>query len=306
MDRLTEMEAFVAVVDQAGFTEAAKKLSLSKSAVSKHVSALEARLGARLLNRTTRRVSQTEIGLAYYDRATAVLTTAQEADEMVSAMQDAPRGALRISVPVSFGISQIAGRGGAFLKAYPEISLNMVLEDRFVELVSEGFDLAIRIGRLEDSSLRARKLAEARGLLVAAPSYLAERGTPERIEDLSDHCLLHYSNMSTGNIWRLRGPSGEERHVRVGGKLTANNGESLSKAAEAGIGIALVPTFILGKALHEGRLVEVLPNALHEPLGIYAVYPEGRFVQPKLRVFIDFLADAFKGIAPDDWAELGS
>ncbi|MEM9428188.1 MAG: LysR family transcriptional regulator [Pseudomonadota bacterium] len=302
MDRLGEMEAFVSVVDQGGFTDAAKKLGVSKSAVSKHVSSLEARLGARLLNRTTRRVSPTEIGLAYYDRAAAVLSGACEADEMVTAMQEAPRGALRVSAPVSFGIGQVSGLVGQFLCRYPDISLNLVFEDRYVELVAEGFDLAIRIGRLEDSSLRARKLAESRVLIVAAPSYLARQGQPERLEDLAHHRLLHYSNLSTGNFWRLKTRTGDERHVRVGGRLTANNGESLKKAAESGLGIAQLPSFVLGDAIRAGTLVEVLPDAVADNLGIYAVYPPGRFVQPKLRAFIDFLADAYKGIGPDEWS----
>ncbi|MEO0911762.1 MAG: LysR family transcriptional regulator [Pseudomonadota bacterium] len=301
MDRLSEMEAFVSVVDQGGFTDAARKMGVSKSAVSKHVSALEARLGARLLNRTTRRVSPTEIGLAYYDRATGVLSGAAEADEMVNAMQDAPRGALRVSAPVSFGISQISPRVGAFLCEYPDISLNLVLDDRFVELVAEGFDMAIRIGHLEDSTLRARKLAESRVIMAASPDYLAKHGTPEKLDDLSDHLLLHYSNLSTGNFWRLQTKSGEERHIRVGGRLTANNGESLLKAAQSGLGIGMLPSFILGDTLEKGSLVEITPDLQKITLGIYAVYPPGRFVQPKLRAFIDFLAQSFKGIGPDDW-----
>lgn len=301
MDRLSEMEAFVSVVDQGGFTDAARKLGMSKSAVSKHVSALEGRLGARLLNRTTRRVNPTEIGLAYYDRARQVLHGAAEADEMVNAMQTAPRGALRVSAPVSFGISQLSGVVGDFLNAYPDVSVNMVFDDRFVELVAEGFDVAIRIGQLEDSSLRARKLAESNIFLVASEAYLNANGRPKTIEDLSNHVLLHYSNLSTGNFWRLRTKSGEERHVRVGGRLTANNGESLRRAAESGLGIALVPAFILGTALEEGQLERVLPELELDMLGVYAVYPPGRFTQPKLRAFIDFLAERLKGRGPERW-----
>ena len=303
MDRLSEMEAFISVVDQGGFTDAAKKLGMSKSAVSKHVSALEARLGARLLNRTTRRVNPTEIGLAYYDRASVVLSGASEADEMVSSMQTAPRGALRISVPVSFGSSQGSGIVGEFLEQYPDVAVNMVLDDRFVELVAEGFDVAIRIGKLEDSSLKARKLTETRIAMVASPDYIARNGAPRSLEALSDHVLLHYSNLSTGNFWRLRSRTGEERHVRVGGRLTANNGESLVRAAESGLGIALVPTFILGTGLQEGRLVELDPQAELDTLGIYAVYPPGRFTQPKLRAFIDFLAERLKNRGPDAWLD---
>jgi DNA-binding transcriptional LysR family regulator len=301
VDRLTEMEAFVQVVDHGGFTDAARKMGLSKSAVSKHVSALEARLAVRLLNRTTRRVSPTEVGLAYYDRARSVLAEASDADSMVTAMQAVPKGSLRVSAPVSFGVKQVSAAVARFLCDYPEVDINMVLDDRFVELVAEGYDVAIRIGALADSSLKARKLAETRGLIVAAPGYLAEMGTPRGIDDLNEHRLLHYSQLSTGNFWRLRGPSGEERQIRVGGRLTVNNGESLMKAAEAGLGIAQIPSFMLGDALPAGRLVEVLADRPPEILGIYAIYPQGRFPQPKLRAFVDFLVDYFKGMGPDHW-----
>lgn len=301
MDRLAEMEAFVHVVEQGGFTDAARKLGVSKSAISKHVAALESRLAVRLLNRTTRRVSPTEIGLAYYDRAKTVLKDAAEADDMVTAMQAEPRGALRVSVPVSFGITHLAGAVLAFLKAYPEVEVHLVLDDRFVEIVAEGFDLAIRIGTLADSSLLARKLAETRMMLVASPRYVAARGTPRTVDDLTEHQLLHYSNLSTGNVWRLRTIKGQERQIRVGGRLTANNGETLRRAAEAGLGIAMQPSFILGNAVSEGRLVEILPDHPLETVGIHAVYPPGRFTQPKLRVFIDFLAEHFRGMGPDNW-----
>jgi DNA-binding transcriptional LysR family regulator len=301
MDRLAEMEAFVCVIDQGGFTDAARKLGVSKSAVSKHIASLESRLAVRLLNRTTRRVSATEIGLAYYDRAKTVLKDAAEADSMVTAMQSEPRGALRVSVPVSFGITQLSGAVSAFLETYPEVEINLVLDDRFVELVAEGYDLAIRIGALADSSLRVRKLAESRMLLVASPRYIKQRGAPASLEDLSEHTLLHYSNLSTGNVWRLRTLKGQERQVRVGGRLTANNGEALRLAAEAGLGIALLPAFIIGDAIRAGRLVELVPDQPLEQLGIHAIYPAGRFTQPKLRAFIDFVADYFKGMGPDNW-----
>jgi DNA-binding transcriptional LysR family regulator len=298
MDRLAEMEAFVSVVDHGGFTEAARRLGLSKSAVSKSVSALESRLAVRLLNRTTRRVSATELGLAYYDRARVVLRDALDADSMVTAMQATPQGALRISVPVSFGVGRLSAAVAEFLCAFPNVEVEMVLDDRFVELVAEGFDMAVRIGVLADSALRARKLAEARGLLVASPGYFAREGRPRSVDDLARHHLLHYSNQSSGNFWRLRTASGEERQVRVGGRLTANNADALIRAAEAGIGIALVPSFALGDALEHGRLEQVLPGAVSDPLGIYAVYPPGPFPQPKLRALIDYLAEYFRAAEP--------
>lgn len=301
MDRLSEMQSFVAVVEQGGFTDAARTIGVSKSVVSKNVSALEARLGARLLNRTTRRVNPTEIGLAYYDRATAVLNKAQEADEMVTAMQTDPRGTLRVSVPVNFGLSHIAPAVGDFLNQYPELQVNMVLDDRFVELVADGFDLAIRIGRMEDSSLKARKLGEARPLLVASPDYLKKHGAPRNLDELSQHDLLHYTNLSTGNFWRLKSKNGEARDIRVGGRFTANNGEALRRAAEAGLGIAMLPSFVLEDRVKRGKLVEILPETCMGTLGIFAVYPPGRYIQPKVRSFIDFLVDRFRQVGPDDW-----
>ncbi|TVQ53525.1 MAG: LysR family transcriptional regulator [Rhodobacteraceae bacterium] len=299
MDRLTEMEAFIRVVDLGGFTDAARKMGVSKSAVSKHVSALEARLGARLLNRTTRRVSPTEIGLAYYDRASRVVADAVEADAMASSMQSAPRGELRVSAPLSFGVRHMGPAIGAFLNEYPEVSARLSLDDRFVELVAEGFDLAIRIGALPDSSLKAKKLTETRMMLIAAPAYLQRMGRPESIEALAEHDLLHYSNLASGNVWRLRGPSGDERPVRAVGRLTVNNGDALLRATCDGLGVALSPAFICAGALREGQVVEVLPEAAPEPLGVWAVYPSGRFPQPKLRAFIDFLTERFKGAGPD-------
>lgn len=301
MDRLSEMEAFATVVDQGGFTDAARKLGISKSAVSKHVSALEARLGARLLNRTTRRVSPTEIGLAYYDRARRVLNDAGEADAMVSSMQSAPSGLLRVSAAADFGLAQVAPRIGAFLDAHPAITLSLVLEDRFVELISERYDMAIRIGEMEDSTLRARKLGETVRRMVAAPSYFQRHGRPLKVDDLGAHQLLHLSHQPSGGVWRVIAPSGERRHVRTSGRLTVNDGRALFAAAEAGLGIAQLPCFLHGPALRAGRLEEAIPSLPADVHGIYAVYPPGPHVPPKVRAFIDFLADAFAGSGPDAW-----
>ncbi|QIE54780.1 LysR family transcriptional regulator [Pikeienuella piscinae] len=298
MDRLTEMEAFTRVVELGGFTGAAKKLGLSKSAISKHVASLESRLGARLLNRTTRRVSPTEIGLVYFDKAQAVLAAAREADAMATAMQGAPTGELKISAPLSFGLRHIAPALANFLALYPNVSARLQLDDRRVELVAEGFDLAIRIGEMPDSSLKARRLAETEMNLVAAPAYLERKGEPTSVDELSDHELLHYTNLSSGNSWKLRSASGVERPVRIGGRLSVNNGDALACAALDGLGIALSPHFIVAEHLASGRLVEIMRRHRPEPVGIYAVYPSGRFLQPKLRVFIDHLAGTLKGKGP--------
>ena len=301
MDRLSEMEAFATVVDQGGFTDAAKKLGISKSAVSKHVSSLEMRLGARLLNRTTRRVSPTEIGLAYYDRARRVLNDAGEADALVTAMQSAPSGLLRVSVATDFGVNHLSPILGGFLHEYPDINVNMVLDNRYVELISEGFDLAVRIGDLEDSSLRARKLAETNKMMIASPAYLEEYGRPARIDDLNEHKLLHYSHQSGGNVWRVTAPSGEKRQVRSAGWLTVNDGQSLLNAALGGLGIAFLPAFLYADAVRDGSLVPALPDLAPEIQDIYAVHPPGRYTQPKVRAFIDYLVAAFRDRGPNDW-----
>ncbi len=293
MDRLSEMEAFVSVVEQGGFTNAASKLGISKSAISKHVSGLETRLGVRLLNRTTRRVSPTELGLSYYDRAIAILADARAADEMITAMQDTPKGALRISAPVDLGNNQLSRAVSAFLQKYPDVSVNMTLNDTFVEIIAEGFDVAIRIGQLVDSSLRARKLSETATKFVASQQYLDANGTPQTIDDLAKHHLLHYSNLSTGNTWNIIAPSGEERQIRAVGRLTVNNGGSLLRAAESGLGIARVPCFIIEDAIAKGRVIPILENLPEQRISIHAIYPAGKFIQPTLRAFIDFLVEYF-------------
>ncbi|WP_324752606.1 LysR family transcriptional regulator [Roseovarius sp. Pro17] len=301
MDRLTEMEAFATVVDQGGFTDAARKMGISKSAVSKHVSSLEARLGARLLNRTTRRVSPTEIGLAYYDRALRVLNDAGEADALVSSMQSDPSGLLRISVATDFGVNHLSPVLGKFLDEFSEITVNMVLDNRYVELISEGFDMAVRIGELEDSTLRARKLTDTTKRMIAAPGYIEKYGRPQKIDDLNEHKLLHYSSQAGGSVWKLTAPSGEKRQVRTAGGLSVNDGQSLLNAAISGLGIAYLPSFLYAGAMEKGLVEDVIPDLPVETQGIYAVYPPGRFTQPKVRAFIDFLVHAFADKGPTEW-----
>jgi DNA-binding transcriptional LysR family regulator len=275
--------------------------SNAKSAVSKHVSSLEARLGARLLNRTTRRVSPTEIGLAYYDRARRVLNDAGEADALVTSMQTAPSGLLRISVATDFGVNHLSPILGEFLQEFPDITVNMVLNNRYVELISEGFDLAVRIGELEDSTLRARKLTETTKRMVGSPAYFEKYGRPQKIDDLNEHKLLHYSNQSNGSVWKLTAPSGEKRQVRTAGWLSVNDGQSLLNAAVSGLGIAYLPSFLYADALAKGLVEEAIPDLPNEMQGIYAVYPPGRFTQPKVRAFIDFLVQSFASKGPDAW-----
>jgi DNA-binding transcriptional LysR family regulator len=294
MDRLTEMEAFAKVVDNGGFTDAAKKMGLSKSAVSKHVSSLEARLCARLLNRTTRRVSPTEIGLAYYDKAKQVLVDAIEADAMVSSMQIAPRGSIRLASSPDFGGNHLSSALGNFLNQYPEVSVDMVLSNRNLDPVADSYDLVIRVGQQQDSSIMAKKLASTRMQIVGSPTYFEANGMPTRIDDLNQHSLLHYSNQPSGSVWKLESGTGEKRTVRASGNLTANDGHSLLQAAEAGLGIAFLPCFLYHQALENGRLISALDDLPVQSQDIFAMYPHGQYTQPKLRAFLDFLAEHFK------------
>lgn len=301
MDRLTEMEVFMAVVDNSGFTGAAKKLGLSKSAVSKHITALEGRLGVSLLNRTTRRVSATETGLAYYHKVNGVLENARDADQMVKSMQAAPQGTLRVSAANDFGSIHLVHAVSGFLRAYEEISVKMFLDNRFVDIMAEGFDVAIRIGKLADSSLKAKKLAETSSAIIAAPEYLEKYGTPKKIDDLVDHRLLNYSNDYSDQGWRIMAKGGDIRSFRNHGGLTVNNGRSLLAAAELGVGLATLPSFIHAESLRAGKTVKILTDLPPQTMSIYAVYPPAAYTQPKLRAFIDYLAEHFKQNSNENW-----
>ena len=292
LDNLAAMAVFARVVEDRSFTQAASALGRSKSAVSKAVSQLEDRLGARLLNRTTRRLSLTEAGTAYYERAARILAEAAEADETVSALQDEPRGTLRVNAPMSFGQRHLAPAIGAFLKRYPALRLDITLADRFVDLVGEGYDVAIRIAALPDSSLIAAKLAPNRRVVCASPGYFARAGTPLHPHDLVDHNCFGYAYQATGDTWRFLGPDGPTA-VRVTGSLTANNGEILRAAMREGLGLALVPTFSISDELRSGELVAVLPDYLDVETSVYAVYPHSRHLSAKVRAFVDFLRDRF-------------
>jgi DNA-binding transcriptional LysR family regulator len=230
-----------------------------------------------------------------------VLNDAGEADALVTAMQSAPSGMLRVSVATDFGVNHLSPILGDFLHAFPDITVNMVLNNRYVELISEGFDMAIRVGELEDSSLRARKLTETTKRMIASPDYFKKFGRPERIDDLNDHKLLHYSNQAAGNVWKITAPSGEVRQVRTAGSLTVNDGQSLLNAAIGGLGIAYLPSFLYAEPMRQGLLVDAIPELPEETQGIYAIYPPGRYTQPKVRAFIDFLVDQFRDKGPGDW-----
>lgn len=296
-DSLPAMAVFVNVVESGSFSGAARTLALSKSAVSKTVSRLEESLGTRLLNRTTRKLSLTEAGRAYYEGCRRMLNEAESANQAVHRLTDAPRGTLRVNLPMSFGILQVAPLLPAFLERYPEIDLDAAFEDRVVDLVEDGYDMAVRVGVLADSSLIARRLAPNRRVLCAAPSYLEQHGTPQSPEALAAHSCLLYSYQASGDTWRLYGPEGE-RSVRVSGRLRLNNGDAIRCAAVAGLGIAYLPTFMVGPDLQAGRLVAVLSEWMDGDQGaVHAVYSSGRHLSPKVRVFIDYLVECF-GVEP--------
>jgi DNA-binding transcriptional LysR family regulator len=291
LDHLANIRVFTRVIEAGGFTAAADKLGLSRAAVSKAVIDLETELGVRLLERTTRRVRPNEIGLAYYEKCVRILLELQEADDAARQLHQTPRGTLRINAPVSFALLHLRPVIAAYATAYPEVTVAIDLSDRFVDLIDEGYDLAIRIARLEDSSLVARRICAARRVLCAAPSYLAKNGTPQTPTDLADHSCLVYGNSARGQ-WRLIGSDGEHT-VAVSGRMASNNGDMLACCAVEGHGITLLPTFIVGPDLQTGRLEVVLPEYAPPEIAIHAVYPPSRHLAAKVRTFVDLMVEHF-------------
>lgn len=291
MDRLTSMSVFTSVVEHENFTAAAEHLNMSRASASKHISALEDCLGGRLLNRTTRRISLTEAGKAYYERCKQILDDVEEAECVVTGFSSEPRGQLRINAPMSFGTRQLGGIVSRFCQAQPAIHIDLSLNDRFVDVVEEGYDLVIRIGQLEDSSLVARKLAPCHRILCASPDYLAAHGYPSSPEALSQHNCLHYSLLESDKHWILNAPDGTEHPVTIQPSLVANNGDVLCNAAIDGLGIVMQPTFIVGDAIRAGKLEIILPDYRPKVIGLYAIYPSNRHLSAKVRAFIDFVVE---------------
>jgi DNA-binding transcriptional LysR family regulator len=292
MDKLEAMNAFAKVVAAGSYAEAARRLGLTRSAVSKAVMELEQLLGARLLDRTTRRVTPTEAGLAYYERAAAILADVEETEIQISRLHDEPRGVLKINAPMSFGVMYLGEAVAEFMARYPELRIELVLNDRFIDPLEEGVDVTVRIGALADSSLIARRLAPARLALVASPEYLARAGQPKTPVELRDHRCLAYGHMAAVHRWHLMQGS-EAVTVQITSALCSNNGEVLRTAALAGNGIANLPTFLVGPDIASGKLVQVLPNSPPPELGIYALYAPNRYLAAKTRVFIDFVVARF-------------
>lgn len=265
---------------------------MSPQLVSKYVAQLEARLGARLINRSTRKLSITEVGQAYYERCRDVLADIEEMENAVGDAAIAARGTLRINAPMTFGTMHLSRAIAEYQQGQPEVTVDLTLDDRVVDIVSEGYDIAIRIGRMRESSLVARKLAPVRLVVCGAPDYLEARGIPDAPENLAEHDCLRYSLSSDADRWRFR--KGEETYdVNVTGSFLANNGEAIRLAALTGRGLALQPTFIVGNDIREGRLKRVLQDYEVHPMGVYAVYAHRKYLSGKVRTFTDFLGDYF-------------
>lgn len=290
---LNAMATFAAVVDRGGFTAAARSLGISKSAVSKQISGLEARLGTRLLNRTTRRLSPTEAGLAFYERAARIVAEAEAGEHAVNDLAGAPRGRLRVSAPMSFGIRKLAPALGAFASDYPDVQVDLSLNDRFIDLVDEGFDIAVRIGMLKNSSLIARKLCPMEMIACAAPSYLAAAAPISVPADISRHRCLVYTLTDRPSEWRLTGPDGQGHSVTVSPAMQANNGDVLAAMAAAGGGLAFLPDFIVDEMIADGRLRRVLGDHQGTAGAVHLVYPAMQHLATKVRAFVDVMVREF-------------
>ena len=293
MDKFLEMQTFAAVVDAGSFVKAADALAMSKAAVSRYVGDLESRLGVRLLHRTTRRLSLTEEGQVFHARCKDLLSDIDEAEaEITSGIADAS-GLVRVNAPVTFGIRHLARLWGDFRALHPKVTLDVTLADRVVDLVEEGYDLAIRIASLPNSTLISKRLSTTRMVLCASPQYLEERGTPRHPGELADHAIIAYSYWSTKDEWHFDGPHGKVS-VRTQPCIHTNSGDTCRAAALVHQGVILQPTFLVGEDLAVGRLVELMPEFRSIELGIYAVYPTRKHVSPKVRLLIDFLAESFR------------
>lgn len=292
MDKFLEMQTFNSVVEAGSFVKAADALNLSKAAVSRHVVDLERRLGTRLLHRTTRRVSLTTEGQAFYVRSKDVLSDLKDIETEITSKQDKVSGLLRINAPFTFGIQHLAPLWGQFREAHPQVTLDVTLSDRVVDLVEEGYDLAIRIAALENSSLVSRRLASTKMTLCASPAYLKKHGKLTKPADLTAHQVIGYSYLSSKDEWHFTGPEGAVSVVTRPWMHT-NNGETCKAAALAHQGIILQPRFVVGPELAAGKLVEVLPKYRSSDIGINAVYPTRKHLSAKVRLLIEFLAEHF-------------
>lgn len=296
MDRLESMETFIRVVEAGSISGAADRMDIAKSAVSRRIAELEERLGVQLFRRTTRRLNLTDTGRSFYERCVAIAADVEEAERAVSEAHGTLRGQLRVAVPMSFGLRHLRPAILAFARTNPEVTFDLDFNDRHVDLLAEGVDVAIRIAELSDSTLIARRLAPVASVVCASPDYLAQHGEPGTPADLVGHPCLVYGNAPDPQNWRYRGPDGAEGAVKVPVRLRANNGDFLAAAAIGGLGIARQPTFIVHEAIEQGQLVPLLTGYRWPTVYAYAVYPHTRHLSQRVRAFVDFLVERFAGV----------
>lgn len=300
MDRFRTLEIFAKTAERLNFAAAARDLKLTRAMVSKHIGDLEDHLGVRLFQRTTRRVSLTEAGRALAARAGAVIDALNETEDAVRELHTVLRGKLRVNAPVSFGNRHLTPLVARFLSDHPGVEIDLTLNDRTVDLIDEGYDLVVRIGVPQASSLIMRRLTEGRLIIVGSPDYLRRNGLPKQPADLTKHNCLGYAHWALRDEWPLTAPDGRTERVRVKGTLSANNGDALRAAALAGLGLILQPTFSIGCDIASGTLVQVLPAYKPRELTIQALYAPGAAPNAKLRAFIDMLAKEWSGTPPWD------
>ncbi|MCB1645784.1 MAG: LysR family transcriptional regulator [Pseudomonadales bacterium] len=293
MDRLTAMKMFVRVVETGSFSAVARELNSTQPTISKNIAELESWLGAKLLNRSTRSLRLTETGTDYYERCVAILQDVEEAEHVVGQLQTQPKGQVRVSAVVAFGSQHIVPRLDRFYASYPDIRVDLRLNDRVVDLVEEGVDVAFRMGTLADSSLIARKICSSPVIASAAPAYLKQYGIPSHPRELKDHNYIVHSD-TKGRQEAVFQDDGEAFHVRVDGNLSTNSSEAMRAALRAGLGISVMPHWLVGDLLESGELVEILEDFKPSPLEIYAVYPPGRHLPSRVRCLIDFFTQEFR------------
>jgi DNA-binding transcriptional LysR family regulator len=293
MDRLTSMAVFKRTVDAGSFAAAARQVGISPEMAGNHVRALEKHLGVRLLNRSTRRLHVTEAGAGYYERCSRILADINEAEAEAGSLQAMPSGLLRIAGPLTFGVLHLGPAISDYMIRHPSIQVDVVLSDRHVNLIEEGFDLAIRIGEPSDSALISRRLASARLVLCAAPAYLERAGRPEQPADLSGHACLVYADLRAPRTWRFTDADGHTESVQIAGPFTSNNPQLLVCLAVAGHGLILWPSFAVGPEILAGRLVPLLMEWRSRELAVWALYPHRSMLSTKVRSFIDFLVERF-------------
>jgi DNA-binding transcriptional LysR family regulator len=296
VDKLASLRAFVKVVELGSFSEAGRALRLSRSAVSKYIGELENELGVQLLIRTTRQVSPTENGQAYFERTLGILSDLDAADQAVTQLQSTPRGLLRVNAPMSFGTLRLGPAIAEFMALYPDLRIQLVLSDEHVDPVQDGLDVTLRIADLESSSLIARKIMPIDRVICASPGYYEQHGVPDHPADLRNHVCLTYGFLSTGNQWKLTGNDGDH-WIQPPWTLCVNNAEVLRDAAITGCGIAVLPVFIAEIALRDGQLRTCLDDYHPPQLKLYAIYPPTRHLATKVRLFIDFLVERFSSNA---------